>query len=175
MRQLKYLLDGFIWPQQDFFYLQYSCTDLQVVKQTKLFWISIYFSLSFFCSFIPSVHRNRTKSHGRFVFQRGQHRFHGHQYIKCPNSVEVHMLDKEKLLFLLRIYPRTRRLNTEKRVNKQSPGTAERAGEDLSFHSAKKLNAKVCRVWTVGSGKDYCAVVLKCFEPTWRKRKSETG
>lgn len=66
MRQLKYLLDGFSRRLQDF-YLQYSRVDLQVVKQTNSLWIFFFF----FCSFIPSVHRSCTKSHGVFFFSVG--------------------------------------------------------------------------------------------------------
>lgn len=47
MRSLKYLLDGFSWQLQDF-YLRYSCSVLQVVKQTNSLWTFIYLFFRFF-------------------------------------------------------------------------------------------------------------------------------
>lgn len=132
-------------------------------KQTRLFFFTY-----FFCSFIPSVHRSRTKSHGGLFFSVGTADF---TVISTSNTQTAlgfkRWIKKSCFLFWEREFtgePGTS--NKEKRVNKRSPGTTERVGEDLSFHSANTLNAKVSRVWIVGGGEADCAAALKCFEPT---------
>lgn len=101
MRKLKYLLDGLSWQLQDF-YLQYSCSVLQVVKQTNSLWIYLFFP---FFALLSRLCTGAALNPTGFVFQRGQRTLHGHQDIKYSNSVEVQTLDNEKLLFFVENLP----------------------------------------------------------------------
>lgn len=118
MRQLKYLLDGFSRRLQDF-YLQYSRVDLQVVKQTNSLWIF------FFWSFIPSVHRSRTKSHGGLFFSVGTADFTVISTSNTQTASGFKRWIKKSCFFFEREREFTGEpgtSNKEKRVNKRSPG-----------------------------------------------------